>query len=266
MKNLYESILRPSGIDDAVVSEVELQTVLKKYHWFTESARFEGDTLKVVFDGRGYMDDFEKVAEALHCKSFDVYPWAIIEAKNLDGYKIKAATRLDITCTNIQNCVLEAGHRIMISGNNDNDKIKLIRNDFISRALCLNRLNGATMAGNDFGQIEDLTITHMGPKIENIALGWNYVTRDKNKWTTYPRPAGKPDPDLDPIKSLGLDKHFKNLKGLTLSLGCSGTEDYIQFNAPGGRPKYSRNDWGVDALCNLNSGWQAVAIRDARCV
>lgn len=266
MKKLYESILRPDSIDDTVVGEVELQAVLKRYRWLTKSARFNGDTLKVVFDGRGYMDDFEKVAEALHCKSFDVYPWAIIEAKNLDGYRIKAATRLDITCANIQNCVLEAGHRVMISGNNSNDKIKLVRNEFISNALRLNRLNGATMVGNDFGQIGNLTITHMGPKIEKIALGWNYVTRYKNAWTTYPRPDGKPDLDLDPLKSLGLDKHFKNLKSLTLSLGCTGTEDYIQFNTPDSPRKYGRYDWGVDGLYNLNSGWQTVIIKDARCV
>lgn len=264
MRALYESILRPD-VETHAMQAVELDAILKKYHWYVKSASWQGNALKVVFDGRGYMDDFEEVSKELKCKNFIVYPWAIINATKLDGYTISAATRLDITCSDIQNCVLGAGHRVMISGKNDKDKIKLVRNEIDSKALRLNNLNGATMTGNDFGQVEDLTITRMGPKIENIVLGWNYVTRNKNAWTTYPRPAGKPDPDLNPIKSLGLDKHFRNIQKFTLSLGCTGNEDYIRFSAPG-QYRHGRFDWGVDGLVELNNGWQAVVIKDARCV
>lgn len=264
MKNLYESILRPNA-DVQVMQQVELDAILKKHHWYVESAYWQGNALKITFDGRGYMDNIDKVAEDLKCKNFIVYPWAIVSAAKLDGYSIKAGTRLDITCQDIQNCVLEAGHRVTISGKSDKDKLKLVRNDFVSKALRLNNMNGATMVGNDFDQIESLTITRMGPKIEKIVLDWNYVTNNKGAWLTYPRPSGSPDLDLDPIKSLGLDKHFRNLQNFTLSLGCGGSEDYIQFNASGQR-RYKRFDWGVDGLWDLNNGWQAVVIKDARCV
>ena len=247
MRTLYESVLRPD-VDVNAKQIVELDSILKKHHWYPQSAEWQGNALKLVFDGRGYMDDIDKVAEELHCKNFIIYPWAIITATRLDGYSLKAATRLDITCADIQNCVLEAGHRVTISGKSDKDKLKLVRNEFISNALRLNKLNGATMVGNDFGRIEDLTITRMGSKIENIVLDWNYITHHKDIWTTYPRPAGKPDPDLNPIKALGLDKHFRNLQKLTLSLSCSGDDSYLRFSAPG-KTRYKRFDWGVSALC-----------------
>lgn len=264
MKNLYESILRPDAIGTAVQQTVEVEAVLKKHRWFYKSYRWEGKTLKVIFDGRGYMDDFGAVAEELGCKSFDIYPWAIISGvKQLDGFEIKAATRLDITCNDIQNSSLTAGHCVTIFAPKKNEKVKLVRNDIHSGHFRLDGIDGATMVGNDFDEVDFLTLRKIGPKIEKIVLGWNLVTNYKDRWTTYPRPAGKPDPAMDPLKSLGLDKHFKNLTDFTVALTTGGNDDYITFST---RYKQKRHDWGIDELIDLDNGFQAKVVKDARCV
>lgn len=267
MKPLYESILRPGNIEDDVIGDVELQSILKKYRWFYESAHFEGKTLKITFDGRGYMDNFEKVATELRCKSFSVWPWAIVrDVDKLDGYELEAGTRLDIYCSDIQNCKLTAGHRLLISGDSDTSKLKIVRNQVNSAAMMIQRMNGATMTGNDFNKVTRLTITSPGKAIEKIVLGWNIVSKTNKGWSTYPQPEGKFDPDMDPIKSLGLDKHFRNLDTLTISSGMTAFEDYLQFTAPNYKYKYKRSDWGVDFCKTLTNGWQATAIKDARCI
>lgn len=266
MRTLYESVLRPDQTDRDISRQVELMPLLKKYHWFVKSARWDGDTVKLVFDGRGYMDDFERVAEELQCCSFDVYPWAIISGvKKLDGFALKAATRLDIRCDDIQNCKLIAGHRVTIRP--DKTKIiKMVRNSFETHALRLNNFDRTVLASNNFNQIEQLTIDHFGSKVNNIVLNWNVITQKDNKWVTYPRPTGQPDPSIDPLRTLGIDKHFKNLDNVKIALNTGGDDCYIDLNSPSANYRHKQFDWGVDKIVDYNNGWQLAVIRDARCI
>lgn len=267
MRSLYESIMRPNDIEDEVIGDVELQSILKKYHWFYESAHFEGKTLKIIFNGRGHMDDFEKVATELHCKSFSVWPRAVIRGANkLDGYELEAGTQLDIYCQDIQNCKLTAGHRLLISGDSNTPKLKMVRNQVNSTAMTIRRMNGVTMTGNDFNKVIHLTITNPGKTIEKIVLGWNIVSKTDEGWSTYPRPKGEFDPNIDPIKSLSLDKYFRNLDIFTISFGTTAFEDYLRFTAPNYKYKHKKTDWGIDFCKTLTNGWQATAIKDARCI
>lgn len=264
MKNLYESILRPDDLDNDTVQVAEIESIFKKYHWRPKSYSWEGKTLKIVFDGRGYMDDFDKVAAELHCKNFNIYPWALITSSTpLDGFKITAETRLDITCSEVKNCDLTADIQVEIIAPRANEKIKLIRNDIHSYSMRLQGIDGATMVGNDFSDVKRLTLAHVGPKIERIVLGWNFVTSTKGHWSTYPYPKGDPDPAMDPFKSLGLDKHFKNLEYLNIAAGTGGTDDYIFFTTNHG---YKSTDWDIQKTMKLNNGYLAVVKNDARCI
>ena len=261
MKPLYESIIRP---DVEVEQAVELMPVLKKHHWYVKDAYWVGKTLRVVFDGRGYMEEFDEVAEELHCKNFSVYPWAIITSKKpLDGFTITAETRLDITAPELKGCRLTSKQGTMITTPKGAQKVKIINCDFLSRRLCFNNTDGMTLTGNNFNDVEMLVLKHVGPKIEKIVLGWNLVTNNKGKWTTYPRPSGSPNPDMDPFKDLGLNKHFKNLTDLDIALGTGGEDDYISFST---RYKRGRYDWGVMGQVDLTNGFQCNIIKDARCV
>lgn len=262
MKPLFESILRP---EQDIEHAVEIKSILRKYYWTVKDAYWKGNTLRVVFDGRGYMDDFDKVAEELNCKSFSVYPWAIIKSDTpLEGFSIDAETRLDITAPEIRGCKLQANQqRVKITNPDGVKKVKVVNCDFITNHLCFNKMDGVTLSGNNFRDVKVLTLTHVGPKIEKIVLGWNLVTNAKGGWRTYPAPPGKPDPNMNPFKDLGLDKHFKNLTDLNIASELGADDMYITFS-----DNYKRgpHDWGVFAQVNLTSGWQCNVIKDARCV
>lgn len=262
MKTLYESILRPE-ID--VMQAVELKPILRKHGWFVKEAHWEGNMLRLVFDGRGYMDDIDEVSAELNCKKFSVYPWAIITSKTpMDGYTIEAETRIDITAPKLTGCKLSTKQMaVMITKPKNVSKLEVTNCDFNTHSVCFSNMDGVTLSGNNFHEVEFLTLKHVGPKIEKIVLGWNLVTNYKGKWTTYPRPTGKPDPNMDPIKDLGLYKHFKNLTDLKIALGTTADDDYISFS---NRYKRGRYDWGTDAQLDLTNGWQCNVIKDARCV
>lgn len=262
MKTLYESILRP---EMDVEQAVELMPILKKHHWCVKAAYWKGTTLRVVFDGRGYMDEFDEVAEELNCKKFSVYPWAIITSKKpLNGFTIDAETRIDITAPELNGCKLSTKQMaVMISNPKGVQKVKVINCDFDTHAVCFNNMDGITLTDNNFNDVTTLTLKHVGPKIEKIVLGWNLITNHKGRWSTYPRPAGKPDPNMDPFKDLGLNKHFKNLTDFNVALGTSADDDYISFST---RYKRKSSDWGVVRQLELTNGWQCNIINDARCL
>lgn len=258
MKSLYESILRPE-ID--VKHAVEIVSILRKHGWYVKDAYWKGGTLCIVFDGRGYMDDFDEVAEELQCKNFNIYPWAIITSKKpLDGFTIEAATRLDITAPELKGCRLSSTQGTTITASKGIQKVKVINCDLLSKSLCFNNTDGMTLTGNNFNDVEILTLKHVGPRIEKIVLGWNLVTNNKGRWTTYPRPSGEPDPNMDPFKDLGLNKHFKNLTDLNITLGTGGNDCYISFSTSYKRGRY---DWGVMNQVDLTNGFQCNVIKGA---
>lgn len=263
MRNLYESILRP---DDDVTQSVEFEAVLKKYGWWYKTAKWEGKTLCVSYPSeRVYLDDLDKVAEELHCRSFKIYPWAIIKTSGpLDGLEIQAGTRIDITAPKVTGCKFTAQQGVTISPQKDTRKLEVTNCDFNTTRLCFDRMDGVALSGNNFNQITYLTLKHVGSKIERIVLGWNLITIDpKGRWSTYPYPKGQPDPNMDPFKSLGLNKHFKNLTDFAVAAGTGGDDEYISFST---RYKQGAHDWGVMKQVNLNSGWQCNVIKDARCI
>lgn len=259
MRSLYESILRPE-ID--VEQAVELMPILKKHHWYVKDAYWKGKTLRVVFDGRGYMDEFDEVAEELQCKNFSVYPWAIIASKKpLEGFTIDAETRIDITAPKLKGCSLTTkSMAITINCPKNVQKVEVTNCDFHSHTLCFDNTNGMTLVGNDFNDVTRLSLKHVGPRIEKIVLGWNLVTNHKDRWTTYPRPSGEPDPNMDPFKDLGLNKHFKNLTDLNIALGTGGNDCYISFSTSYKRGRY---DWGVMNQVDLTNGFQCNVIKGA---
>ena len=263
MRNLYESILRP---DDDIVQSVEVESILKKHGWWYKNVKWEGKTLVVINSGeRVYLDELDEVAEELNCRSFRVYPWAVISAKKpLDGLTIQAETRIDITAPKVTGCkFITKQMGVTITKPKDTPKLVVTNCDFNTRHVSFDRMDGVTLSGNNFNDVEFLTLKHVGPKIEKIVLGWNLVTNNKGKWSTYPYPKGQPDPNMDPFKDLGLDKHFKNLTDLNIALGTGGNDEYISFST---RYKRRAHDWGVRTQVNLNSGWQCNVINDARCI
>lgn len=260
MKTLYESIL--NNPEDDLMRVVELKSILRKHEWLLiKDAYWQNKTIHVVFDGQGYMDDLDEVAEELKCKNFSIYPGAIITSKKpLEGFSIDAQIGFEITAPELRNCKLEA-KRDRITIINPKGNIKLTNCDFITRTLCFSDVNDIKLTGNNFDQIENLTLKHIGPKIEKIVLGWNLVTNDKGKWVTYPEPDGKPDPDMNPFKDLGLDKHFKHLTMLNIASEVTGDGKYISFLK---QYKYGKHDWGIATQVELTSGWQCNVIRDVR--
>lgn len=263
MKSLYESILRP---DDDILQEVELKPVLRKYGWHVQDAYWKGKTLRLVFDGRGYMDDINEVAEELHCKNFSVYPWAIITSKKpLEGFTIDAETKLDITAPKIKGCDLTAKTMgITIIQPNDVRKVEVVNCDFHSFSLCLRNTDGMTLVGNNFDEVTTLDLNNVGPKIEKIVMSWNFITNElcNGVWSTYPYPKGEPKMDLDPMKALGLDKHFKNVNRIDIAGGKrSGHPDHLEFVRAGNRmydryeDRYTSLGQGIKVKY-LESGWQ----------
>lgn len=263
MRPLYESILRP---DDDILQAVEFEDVLKKYGWWYKSAKWEGKTLCISYPSeRVYLDDLDKVAAELKCRSFKIYPWAIIKTSDpLDGLEIQAETRIDITAPKVTGCRFTARQGVSMTQPKDIRKLEVANCDFNTSHLCFDKMDGVTLSGNNFNQITSLTLKHVGSKIEKIVLDWNLVTIDsKGRWSTYPYPKGQPDPNMDPFKLLGLNKHFKNLTDFHIAAGTSGEDDYISFST---RYKRGAHDWGVMKQVNLNSGWQCNVIKDARCI
>ena len=264
MRTLYESILRP---DDDLTQAVEYESVLKKYGWRYKTAKWEGKTLCISYPGeRVYLDNLDEVATELHCRSFKIYPWAIIKASGpLDGISVQAETRIDITAPKITGCKFKTNQMgVTITQPNNIRKLEVTNCDLDTTRLCFDRMDGVTLSGNNFNQITNLALKHVGSRIERIILGWNIVTiNSKGKWSIYPHPKGQPDPNMDPFKSLGLDKHFKNLTDFNIAAGTGGDDEYISFST---RYKRGPHDWSVMKQVNLNSGWQCNVIKDARCI
>ena len=263
MRTLYESILRP---DDDIESAVELEPILKKYGWWYKSAIWEGKTLVISNPHeRVYLNDFDKVMEELHCKSIRVWPWALISASGpIDGIEIEAGTRIDITAPKVTGCVLRCKQYVTIYQPKENIKPVYTHNDFQTRVLHMDGVDGITFAGNNFDNIEILKLERVGPKIEKIVMSWNFITNELQGgiWSTYPRPKGEPKLDLDPMKALGLNKHFKNINRFEISGGKrSGFPEHLEFVCPG-NPAFNRYKDGYSDLRQgikvkyLTSGWQ----------
>jgi len=249
-----------------VVQGVETESVLKSHHWWgIQKIEWVGKTLKVVFDGRGYMPELDKVAEELGTKSFLIYPWAIVQdVDKLDGFTIQAATRLDITCGDIENCKLIAGHALrVIVPKREGGVLKFVRNDVDSLYMGMSGINRGILAGNHLDKINRLVLTHIGPKIEKIVGGWNLLEIKNDKFSTWPRPKGTVDTSLDPLASLGLNKHFKNLDDFSIAKGTGGNDCYINVTK---KFPARHGDWGIDRIVELNNGWQMTIRNDARCI
>ena len=263
MRNLFESILRP---DDDILQGVEFESVLKKYHWRYKRAEWQGKTLYVVFDGRGYMDDLDKVAEELNCRSFKIYPWAIINTSGpLDGIVVQAETRIDITAPKVTGCKFICKQPLTIRPSSKASKPTYSHNDFECEMIEMVGIDGVTFSGNNFNNIDTIHLTKVGPRIEKIVMSWNFITNELKGgiWSTYPRPKGEPKLDLNPLKALGLDKHFKNVKRLQISGGLnSGYPDKLVFTLPSYEfyqeytKRYSDISRGIDRVEMLSSGWQ----------
>lgn len=261
MRNLYESIMHPE-LD--VVRGVEAESILKSHHWWgVKSVEWIGKTLKVIFNGRGYMPDFLEVAEELGTKSFHICPWAIIDdIPELDGFDIRATTKLDIHCPKIKNCTLKAGHRVSIFMKH-NGTLDFVRNDIQCTDLLLDNINRGTFVGNKFDEIDRLALSHVGPTIDKRVVSWNILSVHNGKWATWPVPKEKVDLKLDPLKTLGLDKHFKNVKDFKVARSTSSDDIYIWASRGYKRNRY---DWGIRALVDLDNGWQLRVESDARSI
>lgn len=266
MKTLFESMMRP---DVETSQAVEFEAVLKKYRWLYKSAKWEGKTLCISDPGnRVYLDDLDKVAEELNCKSFKIYPWAIIETSGtLDGLTIEAGTRIDIKAPKVTGCKLQCPQQVTIKTPDKSQKPIYTNNDFVTKFIDIEGVNGVTFSGNNFNDVIQLELTKVGPKIENIVMSWNFITNKLSGgvWSTYPKPNGAPKMDLDPMKALGLDRHFKNVTRLIIAGGKhSGTQAHLEFVNKGSsqynhyRDGYYEVGMGIMDVKYLTSGWQMI--------
>jgi hypothetical protein len=260
MKSLYESILdNPSAELD---KDIDLKLVLKKYHWYYKKASWKGDTLYVVFDGRGYMDDFVAVMNELNCKKVEVYPWAIIDnAQELKDFTIKAATRVDIYADTLQNCTFIAGSRVTIDPRGK--RLTMAKCNIESGGLRLNDIDDVVLRNNNFDKIDSLTLSNVGSHIESCVLDWGIVKLKGSAWTTYG--ATGVEPTFNPVDCIEkqLGAKFKRLSSLTIAKQTGGDNIFVRAYSVN---THKRFDWGISNLTDLTNGWQIWAESDARSI
>lgn len=266
---ILEGIMNP---EDDAIQAVEVDSLLKKHYCHTglKSHKWIGSQLQLIYDGYGYLYEFNDLAKDLGCKRFKVYPQAIIrETPVLDNVHLEVATRIQISDCKITNCSFEdgcfpgTGRMGCYVGADKSGNLTIKDSTFNVKHLVLRNVTKAQLSGNDFSQVESLALTGVGPLIQRIVEKWNICTIDKNSFTSYPRPKGEFNPNIDPIKLLGLDKHFKNLNRLAIALGTSGNNNYILYTKD---TTYKKFDWGVDTYQEMSNGWKMLLMRDARCL
>lgn len=260
MKSLYESLLDPDDLDVRVLQAAELDSILEKYVWNVKSARFDGDVLRIIGKDRLVINKFDELAKELHCRKFFMFPQVQLMADELDGLELEVETNLQIYCENIKNCVLTAGAALTIQGKPTN-KVKMINNTVHAQLMKFLYLNGAVMAGNDFDDVTLLSLEEYGKKIDDRVMSMNLVSKRNGRYSYCPRPEKDVDPKLDPLKWMGLDRHFKNIKQITFALAKDRESDYLCFYRS---HPYKQWDWGIQRVEDLDSGWQAVIKQDAR--
>lgn len=261
MKTL-ESILNIGDLEDDVRRGAELPGVLKKYRWDTISADWTGPkSIKLAFDGRGYMPYASKVISELQVDKIEVYPWAIVSTTQaLKDCEIIAKTRCDVrTTAPIENCRFEGPMGIMLQPKLGTLELKNVK--IGSQNLRLDNIERGKFVGCDFSEVTRLTLTHVGPKIQNIIESWNIALIRGNEIVGYPYPKERPHGDLDPLKTLGLDKYFKNLTYFAVCCETYGNSGALIFNK---KDKVKSGDWDVACVYEFNSGWQVHRKQDAR--
>ncbi len=271
---VFEGVMNNAEQD--VVDSVELTSILKKHgsQSFLKDAKWDdrGRALRLIYDGYGYMYEVQDLAADLKCNEIRVYPQAIIrETLSLKNMYLGAATqiRFDDACK-IENCVLADGDWTYNVGRggitlraDKSGNLEVRNSTFKCKRLKMSGVTKAKLQGNDFNEVEYLALTNVGPTIQRIIERWNFCTIKNNSFTSYPYPKGQFSPDIDPIKELGLDRHFKNLDTLCIAISTNGDKKYIRYER---ESTYKRFDWGVDKLETLSNGWQLTLINDPRII
>lgn len=263
-----ESIL--SDPDLTVSRSVEINDILKKHYCATslKKADWDGNTLRLIYDGYGYLYELQDLMDELSCKSICVYPQIVIrETPVLDGLSIKCATRCQVSGSIVKNCLFEDGawtyrtSRMGISFTAPKNGFLEISDTTIKSAyLKFANVERAKLLRNNFDDVERLTLTYVGKMIQKIVEKWNLCTIKDGEIKTYPYPAGQFDPNMDPLKALGLDKHFKNLTQLQIATKTGGDKNYILFEKNTSR---KATDFEVTTYKPMNNGWTAMIVHCA---